>query len=351
MKALCWRGPEDVRIDEVEMPALQDADDAILRVTTAAICGSDLHLYHGKIPRLAPGVVLGHEFMGVVESVGPGVRQVKPGQRYLASMFTACGRCAACLARAYVKCRHFGMFGGGEFFNNLAGGQAEYVRVPLADMTLSPVPDGLADEQVLFIGDILATAYTGCVKAAIQPGEVVAIVGAGPVGQLAAACAQLFAPAAVYVIDLVSARLREAERFGAAAIDASEGDPSRRLRELTGGGRADVVIEAVGNAAALRTAWRLAEQGARLALVGMLVDEPFPESAGYTWLRNLSVLTITGEPFTHRDTLLRLVQAGKLSPETVISCEVPLEEAPTAYARLDRRETTKVIVKPSTVDS
>jgi threonine dehydrogenase-like Zn-dependent dehydrogenase len=238
------------------------------------------------------------------------------------------------------------MFGGGAFFNDLAGGQAEYVRVPLADMTLSAVPDALADEQVLFIGDILATAYTGCVKAAIQPGEVVAIVGAGPVGQLAAACAQLFAPAAVYVIDLVPARLREAERFGAVAIDASEGDPGKRLRELTGGGRADVVIEAVGNAAALRTAWRLAEQGARLALVGMLVDEPFPESAGHTWLRNLSVLTITGEPFTHRDTLLRLVQAGKLSPETVISCEAPLEEAPQAYGRLDRRETTKVIVKP-----
>jgi threonine dehydrogenase-like Zn-dependent dehydrogenase len=351
MKALCWHGPEDVRIDAVEMPVLQDADDAILRVTTAAICGSDLHLYHGKIPRLVPGVVLGHEFMGVVESVGPGVRLVKPGQRYLASMFTACGRCSACVDRTYLKCPHFAMFGGGEFFNNLAGGQAEYVRIPLADMTLFPVPNALADEQVLFIGDILATAYTACVKAAIQPGEVVAIVGAGPVGQLAAACAQLFAPAGVYVIDLVPARLREVERFGATTIDASAGDPGRRLRELTGGARADVVIEAAGNAAALKTAWRLAEKGARLALVGILVDEPFPESAGHTWLRNLSVLTITGEPFTHRERLLRLVQAGKLSPETVISCRLPLVEAPEAYSRLDRRETTKVVLKPGPASS
>jgi threonine dehydrogenase-like Zn-dependent dehydrogenase len=346
MKALCWCGKEDVRIEEVEKPGLREADDAILRVTTAAICGSDLHLYHGKIPRLVPGVILGHEFMGVVESAGPGVRLVKPGQRYLASMFTACGRCNACLARAYVRCPHFAMFGGGAFFHDLPGGQAEYVRVPLADMTLSAVPEPLADEEVLFIGDILATAYTGCVKADIQPGEVVAIVGAGPVGQLAAACAQLFAPAAVYAIDLVAVRLREAERFGAVAIDAAAGDPARRLRELTGGRRADVVIEAVGNAAALQTAWRLAEQGGRLALVGMLVDEPFPQSAGNTWLRDLSILSITGEPFTHRDTLLRLVQAGKLSPARVISERVALSEAAAAYARLDRRETTKVVLKP-----
>jgi threonine dehydrogenase-like Zn-dependent dehydrogenase len=335
-----------VRIDGVEKPSLLEPDDALLRVSTAAICGSDLHLYHGKIPQLVPGVILGHEFMGVIEAVGPAVRLVKPGQRYLASMFTACGRCAACVSRRYLKCPSFAMFGGGAFFNDLAGGQAEYVRVPLADMTLSPVPDGLADEQVLFIGDILATAYTACVQAAIQPGEIVAIVGAGPVGQLAAACAQLSAPAAVYVIDLVPSRLKEAERFGAVSIDASAGDPARTLRDLAGGRRADVVIEAVGNAAALQTAWRLAEQSARLALVGMLVDEPFPQSAGHAWLRNLSIHTITGEPFTHRDTLLRLVQAGKLTPDAVISDTVPLADAPAAYERLDRRETTKVVLKP-----
>jgi threonine dehydrogenase-like Zn-dependent dehydrogenase len=346
MKALCWCGPEDVRIEEVEKPTLLEPDDAILRVTTAAICGSDLHLYHGKIPRLVPGVVLGHEFMGVVEAVGPAVRLVRPGQRYLASMFTACGRCAACIAHRYLDCPFFAMFGGGAFFNDVAGGQAEYVRIPMADMTLSPVPDALGDEQVLFIGDILATAYTGCVKAGIQPGEIVAIVGAGPVGQLAAACAQLFAPAAVYVVDLVKARLQEVVRFGAVPIDASEGDPPRALREMTGGRRADVVIEAVGNAAALQTAWRLAEKSGRLSLVGMLVDEPFPQTAGQTWLRNLSIHTITGEPFTHRDTLLRLVAAGKLRPETVISEKVPLDAAPDAYGRLDRRETTKVVLKP-----
>src|SRR5947209_5922908 len=346
MKALTWCGPEDVRIEDIDKPSLQDPDDAILRVTTAAICGSDLHLYHGKIPKLVPGVVLGHEFMGVVEAVGPGVRLVQPGQRYLASMFTACGRCSACTGRRYLKCPQYAMFGGGAFFNDLTGGQAEYVRIPMADMTLSAVPEGLADEQVLFIGDILATAYTGCIRAAIQPGEIVAIVGAGPVGQLAAACAQLFAPAAVYAVDLVPSRLKEAERFGSVSIDAAAGDPARALRELTGGRRADVVIEAVGNAAALGTAWRLAETGARVILVGILVDEPFPQSAGQTWLRNLSIHTITGEPFTHRDTLLRLVQAGTLAPEAIISDTVPLVNAPEAYERLDRRETTKVILKP-----
>ena len=346
MKAVCWHGIKDVRITDVEPPTLLEPDDAILRVTTAAICGSDLHLYHGKIPKLTAGTIIGHEFAGVVEQVGAGVRLIEKGQRYFASMYTACGRCPACLARRHLHCPSYAMFGCGPFMGNLPGGQAEYVRVPLADMTLCPVPEGLGDEEVLFVGDILATAYTGCLEAGIQPGETVAVVGAGPVGQLAVACAQLFSPAEVYVVDLVAARLEEARRFGGIPIDGSAGDPLKALRERTGGRRADVVLEAVGNAKTLETAWRLADTGGRLILVGMLVDEPFPQSAGQTWLRNLSIKAIIGQPYAHRETLLRLIQARKLHPAHVISERVPLAEAPDAYERLDRHETTKVIVNP-----
>lgn len=346
MKAVCWMGTNEVRVDDVERPVLVEPDDVILRVTTSAICGSDLHLYHGKIPKLVPGTVIGHEFAGIVEEVGSGVRLVEKGKRYFASMFTACGRCSACLSGNYLKCASYAIFGCGPFFGDLAGAQAEFVRVPIADMTLFPVPDGLDDEDVLFAGDILATAYTGCVEANIQPGDVVAVVGAGPVGQLAVACAQLFGPAQVYVVDLVPARLEEARRFGGIPIDASQVDPMRALREQTGGRRADVVIEAVGNAKTLETAWRLADTSARIIMIGMLVDEPFPQSAGQTWLRNLSIKTIAGQPYTHRQTLLRLIQARKLHPARVISERQPLAEAADAYERLDRRQTTKVILTP-----
>jgi threonine dehydrogenase-like Zn-dependent dehydrogenase len=347
MRAVRWHGVGDVRLDEVERPELQEEGDAILRVTTSAICGSDLHVLHGKIPNVPKGMVVGHEFVGVVDAVGPGALAVRTGQRYVSSMFSACGRCAACTAGNHTRCRQCRTFGYGELFGGLDGGQAEYVRIPLADATLWPVPDGVADTDVLFTGDILATAYSGCVDAEIGHGDIVAIVGAGPVGLLAVQCAQLFAPSAVYAIDLMPDRLQQARTFGAIPVDASAGDPSRMLRELTGGRRADVVIECVGNAAALETAWRIADTGARIALVGVLTDEAFPQSAGQTWLRNLSVVTVTGQPIRYRDRLASLIASGRLDPGAVITERVPLDAAEDAYARLDRRETTKVVLDVS----
>lgn len=346
MRAVCWYGPKDIRVEEREKPALVDPDDAILKVTTAAICGSDLHLYHGKVPKVRPGTTIGHEFVGVIESVGPGVRTLRPGARCLASMFTACGRCPACVAGNHLGCDRYALFGYGELFGGLAGGQAEYVRVPLADMTLSAIPPGLSDEDILFAGDILATAYTGCVAGGIEHGDIVVVVGAGPVGQLAAECAMLFAPASVFVVDVLADRLRQVAALGAIPIDASTGDPLHQLREHTGGTRADVVIEAVGNAGALDTAWRLAATGARLALVGFLVDELFPQSAGQTWLRALTVVPVLGQPIRYRHRLTRLIQAGRLRPARIISERIELEAVPDAYGRLDRRELTKVIVTP-----
>jgi 2-desacetyl-2-hydroxyethyl bacteriochlorophyllide A dehydrogenase len=347
VNAVRWHGPEDIRTEEVETPDLREADDVVLRVTTSAICGSDLHLYHGKLPKVRPGTIVGHEFVGVVEQAGPAVVAVKPTDRCLASMFCACGRCTACVHGHHARCSRYAVFGYGELFGGLDGAQADLVRVPLADMTLLPIPEGLSDERALFAGDILATAYTACVDANIQPGEVVAVVGAGPVGQLVVACSALFGAAAVYVVDLVPERLVESRRFGGVPIDPRESDPVRRLRELNGGRRADVVVEAVGSAPALDTAWRLADTGGRVALVGLLVDEPFPQSAGQTWLRNLTVHTIVGQPYRHRATLLRLIEAGRLQPEAVISETLPLDAAPDAYARLARRETTKVVLKPT----
>lgn len=346
MRALTWHSPGDIRIDEVPEPELIHPDDAIVRVTTAALCGSDLHLFRGKGPTIRPGHILGHEFCGEVVAVGGAVRRVEVGDRVLASMMTACGRCDACMAGEHVLCPDTAIFGYGTTFGDLDGGQAELVRVPFADVALSRIPAALDDEDVIFAGDILATAYTGCVAGRIEHGDIVAVVGAGPVGQLVVECLQLFGPARVFAIDLDQSRLAAAAAAGAVGIDASAGDPVAMMREQTGGARANVVIEAVGNAASLTTAWRLAATNAHLSLVGFLADEPFPVSAGQSWLRGLQVTPVVGKPLAYRARLLRLIEAGRLNPRRIISDYVSLEELPDAYERMERRQVNKVLVKP-----
>ncbi|MGH7639440.1 MAG: alcohol dehydrogenase catalytic domain-containing protein [Candidatus Dormibacteria bacterium] len=345
MKAVCWYGPGDVRVAEVPRPSLQAEDDVILRVTRAAVCGSDLHALHGKIPQLAEGTILGHEFVGVVEEVGPAVRRLRPGQRTAAAMFVACGRCPQCLAGQHPRCSEYAMFGMGRFMGGLAGAQAEFVRVPLADMTLFPIPDAMEDEAALFTGDILATAYTACRQSGIGPGDLVAIVGAGPVGLLAVSCARLLGAAQVFTMDPIGERRELAQTLGAHPIDPGQGDPVDALRQQTGGPRANVVIEAVGNQSALELAWRLAATGATVALVGILIDESWPQSAGRAWLRNLTVQTVVGQPYRHRQTLFRLIASGALQPQALISQSVPLSQAATAYSDMDSRRTLKPVLR------
>lgn len=344
MKALTWVAPGAVRVAEVSRPSLLADSDALLRVTRAAVCGSDLHALHGKLPRLAAGTVLGHEFAGVVEEVGPAVSRLQVGQRCVAAMFTACGRCERCLAGKHSRCVEYAMFGLGDLMGGLAGGQAEFVRVPQADMTLCPIPEGMEDEAALFTGDILATAYSGCQEAGIRPGDVVAVVGAGPVGLLTIECARLFGPSLVASLDLIPERGALAAELGAVPLDPG-GDPARELRQQTGGRRADVVIEAVGSQAGAAQAWRLAEVGGTIALVGMLVDEDWPLSMGQTWLRNLAVRTVVGQPYRHRDRLLRLIERGLLHPQAIISESLPLAQAAQAYADMDARRTLKPVLR------
>jgi len=344
VRAVTWCDKERVEVVEVEKPAIQDPKDAILKVTSSAICGSDLHIYAGTAAGLYPGMVLGHEFVGVVEEVGPGVVNVRPGERYVASMATACGSCQHCFAGNHTRCRHHAFFGSGRLMGDLPGGQAEYVRVPFADVTLSRVPDGMADEDVIFIGDILATAYSACVAGGLSHGESVAVVGAGPVGQLVIQCAQLFAPSAIFAIDLVPERLEQAAAAGATPIDLRAGDPAAEIKKHNDGAKVDLVVEAVGSEASLKTAWDLPRVGGRIAGIGLLRDEPFPVSAGKTFLKGLSYIPVVGQPLRYRDVLTRLVRAKRLEPARVISERVGIEEAPEAYARMYRRETTKVVL-------
>ncbi|GAB6173714.1 hypothetical protein JCM15765_31920 [Paradesulfitobacterium aromaticivorans] len=218
MKALVFHGKGTIRVDDVPKPVILGPEDAIIRVTTTCICGSDLHILHGDLP-VEPGTVIGHEFVGVVEEVGSAVTKVKPGDRVLSMAGVNCGHCHNCRSRLIFACENGGIFGCGPMFGNLQGVQAEYARVMYADETLEKIPEGLTDEQVIFVGDILATAYTGVMGVnpdgrGIQPGSVVAIFGAGPVGLCTVAVARLFGAFQIIVADMEESRLEVAIRGG-----------------------------------------------------------------------------------------------------------------------------------------
>lgn len=343
MLAVTSHGPQDIRVEEVEKPVLETSTDAIVRVTTAALCGTDMHIYHGKIPNVPAGWVVGHEFCGVVEDVGDAITEFEVGDRVVSSMYVACGRCPACVSGDHRRCGNFQMFGMGVAFGNLPGGQAEYVRVPLADMTLRAIPGDLSDESTIFTGDILATAFTALRQSGIVEGDTIAIVGAGPLGQLIAMCAPIFGAGQMFIIDPVPERLEEAAQYGAVPIDPRETDPRKLIKAQTNGLMCDAIFEAAGNVPAMETAFSLSRPNGSVVLVGMLVDEPFPLSAGDLWLRNTRVIPVLGAPYSHRDELLKLIANGKIDATGLITDRLPLSAASEAYAAFDKKELQKAI--------
>jgi threonine dehydrogenase-like Zn-dependent dehydrogenase len=351
MKATVFPEPNSVAVADLPDPEIVDPTDAILRVTTAGVCGSDLHILHGLGGAPDPSFAIGHEMVGIVEEVGAAVQGIDVGERYLAAMFTACGRCPACVRGEHTACRRLGIFGTGSFdaglpgTENLPGGQAEYVRVPLAEMTLSPVPEHVADEDILPVGDILATAYTVFEATSVSRGETVVVVGAGPVGQLAVMCGELFGAARVLCVDLVAERLAEAERAGAIPIDAAN-EPIAQILELTGGQGADVAIEAVGADASLVTAFRSLRMGGRLGVIGIGGPTQFPAEAWEVFAKRISIIPILGNPYRWRDPLTQLVASGRLKPSRVISGHRALTEAATAYQDFEAKRVTKLVLKP-----
>lgn len=346
MLAVTSHGEHDIRVEEVPKPSIEASSDAIVRVTTAALCGSDLHIYHGKIPQVEPGWVIGHEFCGVVDEIGDGVIDLEPGDRVVASMQPACGRCEACVRGEHRRCPAFGVFGYGRLFGNLQGSDAEFVRVPFADMTLRRIPEGLDDEATIFSGDLLATAFTALKISGVSEGDTIAVVGCGPVGQFIAMCAPIFGVARIYAIDPVEERLQEAAAFGAIPINPATENPRERIVSETGD-RADKVFEAAGNVNAIEQAFKLTRENGDLVLVGMLVSEKFPFSAGDMWLRNINIVPVLGAPFPYREEILKLIVAGRLQPQEIISDRLPLTDAPEAFRAYAAQEVTKVIFEVS----
>src|SRR5437667_10900475 len=268
MKSAVYRGEKQVEVTDVPKASISNATDALVKVTLAGVCGSDLHIYEGRIPG-TEGWGMGHEFVGVVEDVGPEVRRFKKGDRVVSSFFVSCGHCHYCLRGWFNQCVQRGACRSGEFFGALGGAQADYVTVPLADSTLEVIPDGMSDEQAIFVGDILATGFFAAERAEIKPGDTVAVVGAGPVGLLATMCAQLFGPARTFVIDMVESRLEVAQELGGIPINAKEVHPVAAIEKATGGIGADSSIEAVGLLSAVDTAINCVRGGGTISMVGV----------------------------------------------------------------------------------
>lgn len=352
MKALVYRGPGRIEVEDVPEPELRGAGDAVVRVTTAGICGSDLHLLHGQLRGVVAGTVVGHEFTGVVEEVGSGVTGVGPGDRVVGPAAVWCATCRPCRANLPALCENAAIFGCGPHFGDLAGAQAQYVRVPYAGHTLQRLPERLTDEQTILAGDILLTAFTALEGITpggpgVRPGDTVVIFGAGPVGLCAVAAARLFGPARVIAVDLEDYRLAVATRLGAdRVVNPSREEVRDVVRELTGGWGADFVVEAVGSPETLAAGVRVAAPGGTVSVVG-LFQRPVELVMARLLHKNLSLKTGLGH-LGHMRRLLDLIDAGKLDLTPLLTHTLPLDQGPRGYERFERKEdnAVKVLLKP-----
>jgi 2-desacetyl-2-hydroxyethyl bacteriochlorophyllide A dehydrogenase len=347
MKALVYHGARDVRVDTVPDPTPPDARGAVVRVERAAICGSDLHLYHGAFPDDLAGFTIGHEFVGEVVETGSAVRALRTGQRVMVSAVVGCGECPECLRGEVVCCATAPsqVFGTGP---GLQGGQAEAVAIPAADHACRPIPDGIDIEQAVLLTDILPTGFFGARNADIRPGQTVVIIGLGPVGQLALMSAQLYGPSKILAVDRVPERLAAARDQGAIPIDA-DGDVRHAILEHTNGRGPDAVIEAVGADETIQLALEIVRVGGVVSVVGVNLNFAFPLNMASAFMKNLTFRIGLVPVQELWPSLVPLVASGRLSPEVVFTHRMPLSEGPRGYEIFDGRAdgVMKVLLDPT----
>jgi threonine dehydrogenase-like Zn-dependent dehydrogenase len=388
MRAVCWHGVGEVRVEQVPDPSLLNPRDAIVRVTSTAICGSDLHLYDGYIPTMFRGDILGHEFMGEVVEVGPGVTNLSIGDRVVVPFPIACGGCFFCERQLFSLCENSnpnaplaekmwghspaGIFGYSHMLGGYAGGQAEYVRVPFADVGPLRVPATLTDEQVLFLSDILPTGYMAAENCSIHPGDTIAVWGCGPVGLFAIASAMLLGAGRVIAIDRFPERLRKAESIGAEALDYESTDVQEALKEMTGGRGPDACIDAVGMEAHVHGfvgAYDRAKQALRLSTErpgvlrqaiqacrkGGTVSVPgvyggFIDKLPFGSVVNKAITIRSGQTHVQRymRPLLERIERGDIDPSFIVSHRLSLDDAAQGYEMFKNKEEecVKVVLKP-----
>ncbi|MGO4476459.1 zinc-dependent alcohol dehydrogenase family protein [Massilia sp. 2TAF26] len=343
MRALVYKGPGARMLEERPKPAIQQAGDAIVRLTRTTICGTDLHILKGDVPSCRPGTILGHEGVGIIEAVGGAVSGFQPGNHVLISCITSCGRCEYCRKGMYSHC----VDGGWILGNRIDGTQAEYVRIPHADFSLHHIPAGADEEALTMLSDILPTGFEcGVLNGKVQPGCSVAIVGSGPIGLAALMTAQFFAPAVIVMIDPDKHRLEIARRFGASHVLSPDQGTVAQVQSLTEGRGADVVIEAVGIPASFELCEELVAPGGTIANVGVhgtKVDLHLER----LWSHNITITTRLVDTVTTPQ-LLKAVTAHKLEPASLVTHRFRLEEMDKAYDTFGRAAEThamKVIIE------
>jgi alcohol dehydrogenase len=347
MKALVYHGPGQRGWDTVDDPTIIDPTDVVVRIDTSTICGSDLHILKGDVPETPLGTVLGHEAVGTIQEIGSAVATVAAGDRVLLSCISACGRCRFCKEARYGQC----LGGGGWIFGHLIDGlQAEYARVPFADNSVYRVPEELSDEQVLFLADILPTAYeVGVLNGQVSPGDVVAIVGAGPIGLSAMLTARLYTPGRIVAIDLADSRLQSALQFGAdTTINNGREDARASIMELTDGLGADVAFEAVGLSDTFELACELIRPGGRVANIGVH-GHPATLHLERLWTRDVTITTGLVDTRTIPQ-LMKLVSSGRLDPTVFATHHFGLEDTMAAYdtfADASKTAALKVVLEGS----
>ncbi len=344
MRAVTFQAPGEVLVEDVPEPELIDAGDAIVRIEATGVCGSDLHIYHGRV-QIEPGFTIGHEYVGTVIEAGPDVRDVQVGDRVLGCFQTACGRCWFCRRGAFHKCDSSRTFGHGAALGALQGTQAERALVPNADLILRKVPEGMSDETALFAGDVMGTGYHAVAESGLRAGDVAAVLGLGPVGLCAVQAAKAAGAAHVIAVDSVPERLAMAESFGAQAVHLSEGDPRAAAREATGGRGVDVCIDAVGHPQALDLALRLTRKCGTVQAVGVYAER-CELHMGLLWIKSLQLYAGHANVIAHVDRVMAMMSAGLLDPSPLVTHHMSLDDAPEAYALYDRREALKIVLKP-----
>jgi alcohol dehydrogenase len=336
MKGFVFHGPGKASWESVPDPGIEDATDVIVRVDAVTICGTDLHILKGDLPEVRPGTVLGHEAVGEIVEVGREVHTVRPGDRVLVSCITACGRCRFCWERTYGQCRG----GGGWILGHLIDGtQAEFVRVPYADLSVHALAGAVEGKDAVLLADIFPTAYeVGVLNGRVQPGDTVAVVGAGPIGLATITTAQLYAPERVVVVDVAATRLDAAKRLGADAVADAREAPEQLIADLTGGLGADVVIEAVGTPETFELCTRMVRPGGHVANVGVH-GGPATLHLEDLWSRNVTITTGLVDTYS-TPTLLRMAAAGRLPTSPLVTHTFPLDHMEEAYDVFSRAADT-----------
>jgi 2-desacetyl-2-hydroxyethyl bacteriochlorophyllide A dehydrogenase len=347
MQAVLFKDERQVAVEEVPRPEILEPNDVILKVTKTMICGTDLHFYHGVVP-LDQDFVLGHEYLGEVLEVGDGVvDDFDVGDVCVGSFMAVCGKCWFCRRGNYAQCFNVRVFGMGMAFGDVPGGQAQYIRIPDAALTLRKVPEGVDEESAAFLGDIFTTGYDAIMRADFRHGDSVAIIGAGPVGLCTLLAAKAMGAGPVVVVDMVESRLKLVQEHGGIPVNAKTGDPEEVVKDATEWRGADIVVDAVGHPAALASTVPLVRMGGQISIPGVYLDDDqvFP-NFNEAYLKGVRITMGIGDIQGQIDSAMALIRDRGADPGALISHRMRLSEAAEGYKIFDEKEAFKVVLDP-----